>query len=349
MSRPSKIVMRQPKLPSVGGPSRSQASRPPRRRCGSLSNWTVLGLAQGGPVVLPNPVLFVTQVPVPADFTTIGSVFGNHQGPMWSVGRGGDLWIRYGDGTMKNLTQAAGYGVTGQQGATAIAVREPSVHWDGTKALFSMVVGAPTQQYQVKQFYWQIYEITGLGPSETPVITKVANQPANFNNISPIYGTDDRVIFTSDRPRDGQQHLYPQLDEYEEAPTVTGHVEPRPGERRSVPGSTLAVRSRSRRRSTATDGWSYVRWDHLQRDQQADADVMDGAGYGTFNYANESASAARLDDRTEVFPEPRAARTDLLAGTNLEGHSFNDFFPWADQRRRHRRGNAESPRPPRAA
>ena len=37
----------------------------------------------------------------------------------------------------------------------------------------------------------------------------------------------------------------------------------------------------------------------------------------------------RLADRTELFPEPRAARTDLLAGTNLEGHNFNDFFPWA--------------------
>lgn len=72
----------------------------------------------------------------------------------------------------------------------------------------------------------------------------------------------------------------------------------------------------------------FIRWDHLQRDQQADADAMSNAGYGTFNFANESATAARLNDRTEVFPEPRASRTDLLAGTNLEGHSFNDFFPW---------------------
>jgi hypothetical protein len=328
MSRPSKIVMRQPKLPSRGRPLAVAGLTAAATAVWVLFNWTVLGLAQGGSVVLPNPVLFVTQVPIPADFTTIGSVFGNHQGPMWSVGRGGDLWIRYGDGAMKNLTQAAGYGVTGQQGATAIAVREPSVHWDGAKALFSMVVGAPTQQYQVKQFYWQIYEITGLGPSETPVITKVANQPATFNNISPIYGTDDRVIFTSDRPRDGQQHLYPQLDEYEEAPTVTGmwSLDPASGD------LFLVQHSPSGSFSPQIDSYGrlvYVRWDHLQRDQQADADVMDGAGYGTFNYANESASAARLDDRTEVFPEPRAARTDLLSGTNLEGHSFNDFFPWA--------------------
>jgi len=79
----------------------------------------------------------------------------------------------------------------------------------------------------------------------------------------------------------------------------------------------------------------YVRWDHLQRDQQADSDVMDAAGFGTFNYADESAGAARLNVRTEVFPEPRSSRTDLLAGTNLEGHSFNDFFPLDDQRGRH--------------
>ena len=136
------------------------------------------GLAQSGPILLPNPVLFVTQVPVPGDFTTIGSVFGNQLASLSSAARGGDLWIRYGDGTLKNLTEAAGYGASGMQGAAAIAVREPSVHWSGTRALFSMVVGAPTQQYQVQNYYWQIYEITGLGPADTPVITRVPNQPS---------------------------------------------------------------------------------------------------------------------------------------------------------------------------
>src|SRR5204863_7617852 len=91
-----------------------------------------------------------------------------------------------------------------------------------TKAIFSMVIGAPTKQYQVQTYYWQLYEISGLDQNETQLITKVPNQPANFNNISPIYGTDDRIIFTSDRPRTGELHLYPQLDEYEEQATVTG-------------------------------------------------------------------------------------------------------------------------------
>ena len=285
-----------------------------------------IGHAQGG-LVLPNPVLFVTQVPVPQDFTTIGALFGNHRGDVGSAARGGDLWIRYTDGTLKNLTQAAGYGVNGFQGATGIAVREPSVHWSGTKALFSMVIGGATRQYEVTTHYWQIYEVTGLGPSDTPVITKVANQPANYNNVSPIYGTDDRIIFTSDRPRDGGRHLWPQLDEYEEAPVVSGLWSLNP----STGDLFLMQQSPSGSFSPQVDSFGrvvFIRWDHLQRDQQADGDAMSNAGYGTFNYADESAAAERLAVRTEVFPEPRPSRTDLRAGTNLEGHTFNDFFPW---------------------
>jgi len=286
----------------------------------------VTSQAQGA-VVLPNPILFVTQVPVPYDFTSIGALFGNHQGALWSVARGGDLWIRYGDGSLKNLTQAAGYGSSGMQGAGAIALREPSVHWSGTKAVFSMVVGAPTQQYQIEDYYWQLYEVSGLGPSETPVISKAVNQPASYNNVSPIYGTNDRIIFTSDRPRNGDRATYPQRDEYEEAPVVSGlwSLDAATGE------LFLLQHSPSGSFSPQVDSFGrvvYIRWDHLQRDQQADADATSAAGYGTFNYADESAGAARLNDRTEIFPEPRSTRTDLLAGTNLEGHSFNDFFPW---------------------
>src|SRR5881398_2075461 len=166
-------------------------------------------------VTLANPILFVTQVPVPADFTTVASTFGNQLAAVAEAPRGGDLWIRYPDGTTKNLTRAAGFGNGGMQGKSSIAVRQPSVHWSGTKAVFSMVIGAPARQYLVETYYWQLYEITGLGQNETPVIIKVPHQPANFNNISPIYGTDDRVIFTSDRPRTGEAQLYPQLDEYE--------------------------------------------------------------------------------------------------------------------------------------
>ncbi len=277
-------------------------------------------------VAISNPILFVTQVPMPGDFTTIGSTFGNHSGQIDSVPRGGDLWIRYPDGSLKNLTRAAGYGMEGSQGAQAIAVREPSVHWSGTKALFSMVVGAP-EQYQWNEYYWQIYEITGLGQNETPSIRKIPNQPPDYNNVSPFYGTDDRILFTSDRPRNGARHLYPQLDEYEEAPTVTGlwSLDPATGELRMLNHSPSGVFT------PFIDSFGrvvFTRWDHLQRDQQADTDALDGNTYGTFDYADESAGAARLDQRVEVFPEPRGERSDLLAGTNLEGFSINHFFPW---------------------
>ena len=276
---------------------------------------------------LQNPILFVTQVPLPGDFTTVVSTFGNQIPTMEQAPRGGDLWIRYPDGTMKNLTRAAGFGNNGMQGPTSIAVREPSVHWSGSKALFSMVIGAPAQRYIYEDYYWQIYEITGLGPSDTPVIKKIANQPANYNNVSPFYGTDDRILFTSDRPRSGERHLYPQLDEYEEAPTVTGlwSLDPATGDLRMLNHTPSGLFSPS------VDSFGrviFTRWDHLQRDQQADTDAMDGDTYGTFDYADESASAARLAQRVEVFPEPRSSRTDLLAGTNLQGLSINQFFPW---------------------
>jgi hypothetical protein len=277
-----------------------------------------------------NPILFVTQPPIPDDFTTIGATFGNHRTEMWAVGRGGDLWIRYPDGTLKNLTLAAGFGVTGFQDDNAIAVREPNVHWEAEKAVFSMVVGAPEEIYQWETYYWQLYEITGLGLNDTPVITKVPNQPL-YNNVAPVYSSDDKIIFASDRPRDGQVHLYPQLDEYEEAPTVSGlwKLDPTTG------ALNLLDHSPSGDFSPGIDSFGrviFTRWDHLQRDQQADADNYDemngeDCGYCTFNWSSESPAAAALfGNRSEVFPEPRADHE--LQGTNLWGHTFNHFLPW---------------------
>ena len=277
------------------------------------------------------PILFVTQIPIASDFTTIGSTFGNHRGTLQSAARGGDLWLRDTDGTLTNLTADAGFGATTEfQGADSIAVRDPSVHWDGDKALFSMVIGAPEQQYQIDDYYWQIYEVRNL-LSENPEIVKVSNQPENFNNISPIYGTDDQIIFTSDRPINGQRHLYPQLDEYESAPTNTGlwRLNPDTGDLQLLnhaPSGDFTPIINSNGRII------FTQWDHMQRDQQADADANTVPGntppYGAFNYSHEGANALKLNDRTEVFPEPRADRPDLLVGTNLKGHRFNHFFPW---------------------
>ncbi len=277
---------------------------------------------------LPNPVLFVTQVPIPADFATIGSTFANHSARIDKVGRGGDLYVRYPDGSLRNLTREAGYGEAGVfQGASAIAVRDPSVHWDGARALFSMAIGAPPVQYEWTTEYWQIYEVTGLGQGETAAVTKVANQPEDFNNITPLYAPDGRIVFTSDRPRGGERHLYPQHDEYESTATNTGlwSLDAASGDLR------LLQHAPSGSFTPILDSFGrviFTRWDHLQRDQQADADALEGDVHGTFDYSHEGPGSVPLATREEVFPEPRGERVDLLAGTNLEGHTLNHFFPW---------------------
>ncbi len=291
-----------------------------------LSLGVVLSL-HAGPT---NSILFVTQVQVPADFTTIGSTFGNQKPDLESCARGGDLCIRYPNGMITNLTRAAGFGQWGDQATNGIAVRQPSMHWSGKKAVFSMVVGAPRVQFDYSPTgYWQMYEITNFtDPGSTPVITKVPNQPTNYNNVAPIYGTDDRIIFTSDRPRNGQANLYPQLDEYEEAPTVTGiwSLQPTNGDLfllNHTPSGAFSPLIDSQGRLI------FVRWDHMQRDQQADTDWEEhNTGFGAFNWSDESTNSVMTTNQTEVFPEPRTVRTDLLAGTGLTGEEFNQFFPW---------------------
>jgi Domain of unknown function (DUF4214)/Hydrazine synthase alpha subunit middle domain len=277
-----------------------------------------------------NPILFVTQVPSLGDFTGRGSTFGNHMTAPDQVIRGGDLMIRYPNGALRNLTLEAGYGVaTGFQGASAIAVREPTVHWSGTKAVFSMVVGAPPVQYNQTDFFWQLYEVTNLASGQTAVITKVANQPTGYNNVSPFYGTDDRILFTSDRPHNGQASLYPQVDEYESAPTVTGiwSLNPTTGDLR------LLNHTPSGAFSPSIDSFGrviFTRWDHLQRDQQADSDMdpdPNAQRYGSFNFASEAAGAAHLA-RSEMYPEPRADSVSAAYGP-VNGHRFNQFTPWA--------------------
>lgn len=286
---------------------------------------TSVAHAQGGPLT-PNPILFVTQVPV-GGFTAVTSTFGNHVPSIEQAPRGGDLVIRYGDGSLRFLTQEAGFGNAGLQGANAIAVREPCVHWSGDKALFAMVVGAATQRYQVNQYYWQIYEVSGLDQGETASIRRVAGQPANFNNVSPIYASDDRILFTSDRPPSGAAHHHPQRDEYESAATVSGIYS-----LDEATGSlTLLEHAPSGAFSLSLDSFGrviFTKWDHLQRDQQGDAPAT-AAAYQAFTYASEAADAATTTSLigAEVFPEPRT-QNDPAYSPALSTHSFNHFFPW---------------------
>ena len=286
--------------------------------------------AAAAPDATPFPILFVTQVPIPYDFTTIGSVFGNHLTAMDSVGRGGDLWIRYPDGTLKNLTALAGYGVaSGFQGRRAIAVREPSVHWSGTKALFSMVIGAPPQQYQYVTRYWQIYEVTGLGVGDTPVITKVPNQPADLQQRQP----DLRHRTTASSSRPTGRATAPRTSTRSSTSTRRRRPSPASGASIAATGDLrLLDHAPSGDFTPIVDSFGrvvFTRWDHLQRDQQADADAIGGGVVRDLQLLRRSGRRGRAcRPRDEVFPEPRAERVDLLAGTNLEGHSFNHFFPW---------------------
>ncbi len=319
-------------------PTRSLASLPtPVAPSPAAPGRRGLGLALGALVVatacpalaLPttaNPVLFVTQVPV-GNFTTVTAVFGNHVASVGQAPRGGDLVLRYPDGTLRLLTAEAGYGNDGFQGAGAIAVREPCVHWSGTKALFSMVVGAATQQYQTGSYRWQIYEVSGLAPGQTATIRYIDGQPADYNNVSPIYGTDDRILFTSDRPTTGQAHHWPQREEYESAPIVAGiySLMEDTGE------LTVLEHAPSGATSLSMDSFGrviFTKWDHLQRDQQGDAPDT-AASYKAFTWADESAQAATTTSLigAEVFPEPRTMN-DPAYSPQLALHPFNHFLPW---------------------
>ena len=295
-------------------------SRPSLILCGALILFSAFrsDASAQSRTDLPNPILFTTHLPMPDDWMMFTQSFGNHLGNVPNAGRGGDLYLYYpAQDSLKNLTALAGYGEIGFQGANSIAVRDPHVHWDGEKAVFSMVVGATEEQYQHVAYYWQLYEITGLGIDDTPVITKVPNQPADYNNISPIYSADDRILFTSDRPRNGERHLYPQRDEYESAPTVTGiwSLDPATGDlflMNHAPSGSFSPFIDSYGRVIST------RWDHLQRDQQN----YPGGPAGAFNWTDESSSSTKTASAEEVFPEP------LQDTGDVNGHEIEIFLPW---------------------
>ncbi|MEI6084799.1 MAG: DUF5050 domain-containing protein [Verrucomicrobiota bacterium] len=262
-----------------------------------------------------NAILFVTQVPMPTEINArevtssvcnVTSPFSNHLGDTAHAAPGGGLWIRYANGALTNLTALAGF--------TNVAVREPSVDWSGTKAIFSMTTGT----------VWQMYEITNW---IAPVITPVSNQPTNYNNVSPTYGSNGRIIFASDRPRDGSAYLYPQREEYLQLPTVTGlwSLDPSSGNlflmEHSPSGSFRPLVDSAGR-------VLFTRWDHLSRDVEAVSDRQGKSTNNVFNWSSELPGSVMTTNTLEVFPEPRPSDTNALAGTNLRGNAFNIFLPW---------------------
>jgi len=289
------------------------------------------------------PIMFVTSVPA-LGFANQLNTFGNHGSGVIDAIAGGDLYIRYPDGTLRNLTQEAGWGVPSggiQGGAKAISVRQPSMHWDGKKAIFSMLVGGPSARYQVPTRNWQIYEVTGLGKGETVAITKVANQPASYNNISPIYGSDDNILFISDAPLFGMTTTYPQLDEYEAVATNTGvwKLNVTSGKVTQLEHSPSGVFD------LFLDSYGrvlFTKWDHLKRDQEADIDRYQNGVYGTIDYESETSTKTKAYPRKDangkfiadtkgvlydVFPEARHVQ-DPTRDPNEPLHDYNQFMLW---------------------
>ncbi len=262
---------------------------------------------------LPNPVMFVTQVPVRETVNAVTAIVGSHLATTAAAPRGGDLMIRKMDGNLKNLTNSAGYGEQGSsQGANSIAVRDPHIHWSGQRAIFSMVVGISASAR------WQMYEVTGLGVNETPVITKVPNQPAGYNNVQPCYTSADNIIFVSDRPRDGSAHLYPARDEKGQGEINTGLWQLNP----VAATLTLMEHSPSGSFDPFVDSFGRVvfsRWDHLQRDELTAA----GTAAGGFDFAGEAAGATGAAGIwSDVYPDP------LPTTQNPLGLKFDQFLPW---------------------
>lgn len=308
-----------------------------------------------------NPILYVTQTPMPDELLThvvaetkmgIASTMQSPLGGTAHAARGGALWIRYANGQTRNLTEAAGYGgmvddfhnAKGFQGVNGIAVHRPVVHWSGTKAIFSMVVGAPASAADATVFHWQLYEITNFASNQTPVITPVSGQPTNYNNIEACYDTQDRIVFVSDAPLGLQAHLYPQLDEYMNVPCNTGlwRLDRDHGNELKhlvhTPSGAFTPFIDSEGRIL------FVQWDHLSRDTAAVYDRVPSAAAGetwtqTFNgngtFASEALGAPFTLGTTanyssfNNYPEPRNFdKSSLNALVNVTGNSINQFFPW---------------------
>lgn len=303
---------------------------------------------------IAEPVLFCLVPPPLNDRSTFGHMaesFNNQDPTMGSEGspRGGDLMLLNTNGTIRNLTQEAGFGVaSGQiQAENAIAVREPNVHWDGCRALFSMLIGGPVEAFDKSAGTqrWQMYEITNLCDvinGEVANIERVNSQPSSYNNLSPIYGIKEgEIYFISDQPYGGFANVYPPLDEYESTPTNSGIW------KLDVNSNTITHLTHSPSGDFdlffASDGrLLFTRWAHTKEDGEAI-----GWFKGTktiwepFNYiseeSNEIENAPEMVDgkpfadtrgvRLHFFPEPGNDGAETYDPDRRE-MKFNEFQIW---------------------
>ncbi|MBC7714715.1 MAG: hypothetical protein H7177_15320 [Rhizobacter sp.] len=296
-------------------------------------------------MVTNNPIVFVASVPVVGILGQLNA-FGNHGTSIVDSIPGGDLYIRYPDGDLKNLTATAGFGIATteiQEGKKAIAVRSPSIHWSGKKIIFSMLVGGPKARFdRAADRRWQIYEATGLEKDEKVIIKKVPYQFSKYNNFSPVYGATDDIFFISDAPLYGMEHTYPQLDEYESTPTNTGVWKLDMDSKKVL----MIEHAPSGAFDLQVDSFGriiFTKWDHLKRDQQADADRYSNGKFHAFDFPNELPGTIRSaypqydekgklvsDNRGvlyDLFPEARDIN-DPTRDPNEAVNNFNQFFIW---------------------
>ena len=267
--------------------------------------------------------------------------------------RGGDLWIRYPDGTLRNLTAEAGYGTTP---ALQIAVRDPYPHWDGTKALFTWSSAAP-RRTTYDPVYFQIYEVTGLGAGRAPSRSASSRSRADANNVTPIYASDGRILFTSDRPaqrRSAPLSAARRVRDRADRHRVSGRCSPTaPICRSSItrrracsrPSSTLRPRRLLALGSPAAR--SAGRRRHLRDPRRRSAELR----RAHLRQRVERRVPPRSRRATKSFPEPRELYGDPRLGRPPADRDRSHLQPVLsvdDAAGRHRARDPEPSRPPRA-
>src|SRR5258707_12166143 len=95
-------------------------------------------------LTLTNPIVFVTQPPIPRElnssvsntFLSVVTVFGNHLPDTAHAGRGGDLWLMTTNQGLVNLTRKGGFGTNGVQNGAGIDVSDLAIHVSAKKLEF---------------------------------------------------------------------------------------------------------------------------------------------------------------------------------------------------------------------
>ena len=150
----------------------------------------------------------------------------------------------------------------------------------------------------------------------------------------PAYAPDDQIIFSSDRPYNGQAHLR-QREEYLGLPTVSGLWKLNPASAKLQ----LLHHSPSGSFNASVDSFGrivFINWDHLSRDIEAVTDERDSdpsygepapttfggwfrTGNGSGNFADEDPLASftpgvafGTGPHLDNFPEPRNADKRIL-------------------------------------